>query len=238
MMHSNPGQTKPIDSLPIDPHPDPERSCLLARARELDRAYQLAERQSDLHRIEQLVPRLFADRPIVQLVCGTGYWTRLLAKSASHVVATDPSEEALAIVESRGFDPARVSLFQADPCALPDGLGRFEGAFAAHWWSQVPVQRRHACLASLTRRLVPGSKIVFIDHCPDNGRCSQGLETDLHGNTWRTIPAEDGSDQRVIDNYPSFAEIRIDLQQHGQILGILEMQHYRVVAWLTQKIDH
>ena len=206
-----------------------------SRVGESDRDYLKPERRSDLHRIEQLVPTLFIDQSIIELACGTGYWTRLLATAARHVLATDIGEETLAIAARRGFDPEKVSLLQADAYDLPADCGPFEGAFAAFWWSLVPIERRNAFLAALSRRLAPGSKVVFVDDRYVEGSSTPIAGRDAQGNTWGRYRPEGGNELRVLRNYPSAAEVRLDMQRHGQVLGLLETQYYWVVAWVTPK---
>lgn len=220
------------DGLPVS-RPDALKPWHAARAAADDLAYRLPERRSDLQRIEQLVSTLFVDRAILEIGCGAGFWTRVLAQKARHVLATDLGAETLALAASRGLDPAKVSLREADPLELPDAIGVFEGVFAAHWWARVPVQDRHACLTRLTARLAPRSRVVMLDEHRSGGSGQRPVEVDGHGNAWHLRCFDDGVERRVLANLSCAMELRIDLKQHGQVLGILEMQHYRIVAWLT-----
>ncbi len=204
-----------VEASGIDPH---------------EATYLLPERQSDLRRIEQLLPTLFVDQSVVELGCGSGHWTGLLASGARHVVATDADPDAMARTAARGLDAAKVSLRLADPYELPETLGGFEGAFAAHWWSRVPVNRRHARLAVLAHRLLPGAKVVFLDHRVGVGAHLPGAAAGLHAS--RAHPGV-GSKPHAFGQAVTAASIRADLQEHGQVLGLLELQHYWVAAWLT-----
>ena len=58
-----------------------------ARAAEYDRVYLKPERQDDLRQIEDWLPGRFDGKHVLELACGTGWWTRLIAPRAASVLA-------------------------------------------------------------------------------------------------------------------------------------------------------
>ena len=80
----------------------PLQSYYAARAQEYDRVYDKPERQADLRRIEQWLPPLLSGRRVLEIACGTGYWTRLIAPVAASVVAIDSAAETLRIAQAAG----------------------------------------------------------------------------------------------------------------------------------------
>ena len=54
-----------------------------ARAPEYDRIYLKPERQADLGAIRQWLPTVFKGRSLLEIACGTGYWTQYLAPEAA-----------------------------------------------------------------------------------------------------------------------------------------------------------
>ena len=77
------------------------QSYYAARAGEYDRIYEKPERQSDLRQIEQWLPPLLSDARVLEVACGTGYWTQFIARTASAVVAIDSAPETLEIARQR-----------------------------------------------------------------------------------------------------------------------------------------
>src|SRR5262245_51295140 len=71
------------------------------RALEYERIYHKPERQADLQELHNLVERTFAGAAVLEVACGTGYWTEVLARSAASVTAVDINEEVLAVARSK-----------------------------------------------------------------------------------------------------------------------------------------
>src|SRR5207302_8191007 len=66
-----------------------------ARAAEYERIYEKPERQRDLARLRELIPAYFAGRDVLDVACGTGYWTQWIAPGARRVTAIDINVETL-----------------------------------------------------------------------------------------------------------------------------------------------
>ncbi len=58
-----------------------------ARAAEYERIYDKSERQADLARLRHLIPSYFVGRSVLEIACGTGYWTQFIAPAARKVTA-------------------------------------------------------------------------------------------------------------------------------------------------------
>ena len=62
---------------------------------------------------------MFAGRRVFEPACGTGYWTRLIARSATEVYAIDVNETTLTIVRSRHDTRANIRFEQRDAYVVP-----------------------------------------------------------------------------------------------------------------------
>ena len=100
-----------------------------ARASEYDAMYMKPERQRDLRAIEEWVSIVFANAAVLEVACGTGYWTQLIAPTATDVVAIDSAPETIRIAERR-VAPAQVEFLVADAFELPRFGRRLESGFA------------------------------------------------------------------------------------------------------------
>lgn len=178
-----------------------------ARAPEYDRVYKKPERQNDLRAIERRLPSVLGGRSILEVACGTGYWTQFLAPVAREVVAVDASAETLRIAKARVV-AEHVQFVLGDAYRLPLAPLRFEGAFAGFWFSHVPRARVGEFLHGLHRALVPGAKVVLLDNRFVQGGSTPIAEQDREGNTYQLRGLEDGSTHRVLKNFPSELQLR------------------------------
>jgi len=180
------------------------------RAAEYESIYAKPERQTDLAILRQAIPAKLRAARTLEIACGTGYWTQLVAEVAKEVVATDLAEEPMRIAQSKSYRKQPTFLL-ADAYALPDSLGRFDAALAVFWWSHVPRQRIGEFLASLHARLEPGARVVLMDNRFVEGSSTPISEIDAQGNTYQLRRLGDGSQVRVLKNFPDETELRSHL---------------------------
>jgi demethylmenaquinone methyltransferase/2-methoxy-6-polyprenyl-1,4-benzoquinol methylase len=178
-----------------------------ARAPYYDAVYLKPERRKDITFLAEHIPQRLRGREIIEIACGTGYWTQHIAPAVSRMVAIDLTAEPLEFARLRpGTDKVRFR--QLDAYALPSSLGRFNGAFAGLWFSHVPISARKAFLTALHSLLDPGSRVLFLDNSHVQLRDFPIAETDDEGNTYQLRQLRDGSTHRVLKNFPTEAELR------------------------------
>lgn len=214
------------------------RQYYVRRAPTYDAIYARPERQADLREIEAWLPPLFTGTHLFELVCGTGYWTRLLAATARSVVALDGAAPALAIARqrlatagaARAEAAAAVDFVHGDAWQLPFGPGSFEAAFAGHWYSHVPRRRRTAFLASLAGVLSPGALIVLIDNRYVEGSSTPIAGIDAAGDSWQARARPDGGVDRVLKNFPARDELEATVAGQGELVDWRTWTHYWACA--------
>ena len=187
-----------------DPMPsDPLVAYYARRADEYERIYQKPERQADLDTLRSRLRAFFADRDVLEVACGTGYWTDVLATAARSIVATDINDEVLALARQKPHAASRAEFLQADSYALPAFPRAFDAAFAGFWWSHIPQRRLHEFLQNLHARLQPGARVMFVDNRYVPGSSTPISRTDTHGDTFQTRPLADGTTHEVLKNFPT-----------------------------------
>ena len=201
------------------------------RAGEYEAIYAKPERQADLAVLRQLVPQRLAGRRILEIAAGTGYWTALVAPLAKSVVATDMAEEPMAIAKSKSYPPNRVRFANADAYDLADSLGRFDGALAMFWWSHIPLKQIGRFLTSLHKRLESGARVVLFDNLYIDGSSTPIAERDAEGNTYQLRPLGDGSQNRVLKNFPTENDLRSALLPHATRFSYRAFEHYWLVEY-------
>lgn len=196
-----------------------------ARAREYDRIYLKPERQHDLRAIEAWLPTVFAGRAVLEIACGTGYWTQFIAPVATRALAIDAVAQTLQIARQR-VAVGTVEFVAGDAYALPVRAREFEAAFAGFWFSHVPKSRIRAFLVGLHRTLVPGARVVFLDNRYVEGSSTPICERDAQGNTYQLRRLDDGSTYTVLKNFPDEHQLREATREIARDLRLRHWQYY------------
>lgn len=200
-----------------------------ARAAYYDAVYLKPERQADIAFLAKHLPQRLAGRRVLEVACGTGYWTQHIAPRAAAMVATDGTAQPLDFARQRP-GVGNVTFRQVDAYGLGDDLGTFDAAFAGLWLSHVPVQARTAFLQVLHARLAPGARVLFIDNNEVQCRDFPITETDEAGNTYQHRQLRDGSVHRVLKNFPSEQALQELLAPWARQLHWRDLQNF----WLLE----
>ena len=196
------------------------------RAPEYESIYQKPERQADLRELREFVAQTFAGRRVLEIACGTGWWTEVLSKTARSVVATDINDEVLAIARRKQFGDASVSFQRTDAFQLEQVAGEFDAALAVFWWSHLTPRDLDKFLEGLHRRLEPGSLVVFIDNNFAPGSSTPISRRDQDGNTYQQRRLADGSMTEVLKNFPTDEAITRALQGRANGLTLRRSTYF------------
>lgn len=196
------------------------------RAVEYEAIFAKPERQADLARLRTDVAEAFRGRSVIEVACGTGYWTPHIALHAARVDAFDINEETLAIARTKAIDPARARFAIADAYALPTGEPPYDAAFAGHWWSHVAKRDLSRFLQGLHRVLAPGARVVFLDNRYVAGSSTAISRRDSEGNTWQSRALSDGSRHEVLKNFPEPAELKAAVHPHASSVEVHLFDYY------------
>ncbi len=201
------------------------------RAQEYEQIYQRSERQEDLQKLRERILRTFAGKHILEIACGTGFWTEVLAGCACSVTAIDINEQMLSIARAKDFDTRVVTLAQADAYALPAFRRHFNAGLAGFWWSHVPKGRLTGFLHDFHRSFVADSTIMFVDNVYVEGSSTPISRRDGDGNTWQIRRLQDGSTHEVPKNFPTEQEIRATLEDLATDIKIDFLKYYWVLTY-------
>jgi demethylmenaquinone methyltransferase/2-methoxy-6-polyprenyl-1,4-benzoquinol methylase len=200
-----------------------------ARAPEFERVYDKPERQADLSKLRAWLADEARGSTLLEVACGTGYWTGVAATTAKTIVATDFNASPLEIARSKGLG-VHVTFAQADAYALPDYGLAFDAGMAHFWWSHVSVADQQPFVDHFTSRLCQGAKLLMIDNTFVAGSMAPVSRTDELGNTFQLRHLQDGSEYEIIKNFPSHAQLRSALGAHCAAVDILQLQYYWAVS--------
>ena len=177
------------------------------RAGEYEQVYEKPERQRELEWLRRRVPEVFRGRTVLEVACGTGYWTQFIAPAARRVYAGDINESVLEIAREKPIPPGKATFFKADAVSLDNVPPGCNAAFAGFWWSHVKKSDLATFLANLAARLEPGALVGILDNSWAPGSSTPVSRTDAEGNTYQMRKLANGDQFEVLKNFPTPAEL-------------------------------
>lgn len=200
------------------------------RAKEYEKIYNRPERQKDLLKATEILQQLFTDKEVLEIACGTGYWTYQIAKTAKTILATDINESVIEIAKSKSYSPAKVTFQLMDIYNL-QGDFKHENLFGGFIWSHIELGKLNSFIASINKNITKGGTVVFIDNLYVQGSNLPITETDKNGNTYQTRLLENGSTHKVLKNFPTEEFIRELLEEKASNIAFLQLEYYWILKY-------
>ena len=177
------------------------------RAAEYDQIYQKTQRKSELSDLQQKLKVYFDQARVLEVACGTGYWTQFYAAAASSVDAVDVNSEVLTIAENRQID-ANIQWLLADFMQLnPLVSPKYDAAFIGFYLSHLLKIDRISFFQQLHRFLQPGAKVLMIDNCFVKGESTPINRIDDDRNQYQMRTLNSGEQFEIVKNFPSQTEL-------------------------------
>lgn len=193
------------------------------RAPHYEDIYQRPERQAEQLELAVQLQSWLAEKNVLEVGCGTGYWTERYASVAASVVATDINQVMLDLAAKKPALNGAVELKLADAFNLP--AGDFDTCVAGFWWSHVKRSEQSAFLEGVQKACGSGAMLVLFDNCQVEGESLPIARTDLEGNTYQIRRLPDGSRHEVLKNFPTDSALRKKLTSYSRDIRIIR-KHY------------
>lgn len=190
--------------------------------------YDAPGRQDDLEVLQERVEEVLQEHRVLELACGTGYWTAHIASSVESVLATDINPAMLTVAQSKEL-PGNVQFALADAgkLLLSGALdGPFSACFAAFWWSHVKREDQSAWLDALRAKLGKDALLVLIDDSYIEDDLMPIARTDAEGNTYQIVGMPDGERFEVLKNFPTDSALRKKFAHAAKEIRVLRLEHY------------
>jgi ubiquinone/menaquinone biosynthesis C-methylase UbiE len=200
------------------------------RAKEYERIYDKSERQDDLLKASKELQAIFAGKNVLEIACGTGYWTEKIAKTAGSVLATDINESVISIARQKHFSKDNVKFLVRDlyELNLDEKAGSVFGGFI---WSHIPLQDIDGFLNKIIALVMEGGTVVFMDNNYVEGSNHPISDTDVHGNTYQTRNLEDGTAHRVLKNFPTREFLVNKLKNKAEETDFINLEYYWILVF-------
>jgi SAM-dependent methyltransferase len=196
-----------------------------ARASHYEEIYDKPERQEELALLRDKVRDTLRGHDVLELACGTGYWTTQFAPEAASVLATDINPEVITVARGKRLPPDKVQFALGNAFKLEVG-GKYSACFAGFLWSHVKRQEQAGFLEHLRKKLGKDTLLVLIDNSYVEGSNTPIARTDLEGNTYQIRRLPNGERYEVLKNFPTDSGLRKKLAAAVKDIRIVRLEHY------------
>jgi len=226
---------KLISMMNLDSHLDALKRYYAGNADEYEQIYYRDHtlRQKELDELAVTLRGLCKGRRVLEVACGTGYWTRIAADVAARIVATDVAEEMLALARQKNLPRDKVELVKADAFALDNITGDFDAGMACFWFSHVPRSRTAVFLGDFHDKLGKGAVVFMIDNMYARGYGGELVRRPGAADTFKRRTLSDGSNHEILKNYYDADELRAEFSPFASNLVIHTARFY---WWLSYSV--
>ncbi|HYF50751.1 MAG TPA: methyltransferase domain-containing protein [Planctomycetota bacterium] len=171
-------------------------------------------------------------RRVLEVACGTGFWTQHLADAAAHVTATDATPRTVEFAQQKLAGRAAVQFVLSSAYELTGVPADHDAAFHMRWFSHVPRSRYAEFFETLHSRIGSGSVVfcgddVIQPHLKDTCYKKPGCE-----DNWQRRKLPDGSTYEIIKNHFTADELRAVFSAIGSDLQVQSNEYF---WWVTYK---
>ena len=134
------------------------------RAREYEEVYYRDDpgRQHALKNMAAAIRSHFVSHSVLELACGTGYWTSQLSQVAKSIVAIDINEEVMQVAKTKQF-ACEIKFQKEDIYHLSFNQDEFDGGMTHFLFSHIPKSKIDGFLSDFHKVLAPGAKVLISD---------------------------------------------------------------------------
>ena len=201
------------------------------RAQEYEEIYnrQDPERIAEQENISESIRQFLMNRNIIEIACGTGYWTKFLSESAKSIVATDAVKEVMDIAMQKDYS-CKIQFQTADAYNLQFENEAFDGCLAMFWFSHINKARINEFLEGLHRILKSGSRVFIGDNLYVEGIGGKLVVKKGEQDTYKERTLKDGTQELVLKNYYSKEELKEIFEKHVHGFSTMNI-HFGKCFW-------
>jgi ubiquinone/menaquinone biosynthesis C-methylase UbiE len=134
------------------------------RAKEYEEIYEWRDpyRQEEQDLMEKTLKDVFKDSRVLDIGCGTGYWTQRISDTAENIVGIDINETVLEIARRKEYGcPTEYRFMDAYDMDFSE---KFTGTLATFMLSHVPREDISSWLEHVHRFLEPSAMVFIADN--------------------------------------------------------------------------
>lgn len=175
------------------------------------------ELDEEAARLEQHVK----GKNVLDLACGTGYWTKVISQTAQSIIASDISAEMITEARKKDF-VCQPDFVCADLYYLPFAKKSFDIITVGFWFSHEPKQNYAAFFDILKPLLKENGTIWMIDNNPPaEGPLVESSGIDEHGNNFKKRFLDSGEAFVILKNYFEENELKQIFEPHFELKSLI-----------------
>ncbi|HSW97921.1 MAG TPA: class I SAM-dependent methyltransferase [Candidatus Saccharimonadales bacterium] len=207
------------------------------KAHEYEEVYnkQDKKRLGEQELIKKYISESFLNRNVLELACGTGYWTKSLITVAQKVIAIDQSPEMLTIASKRYASKPNINFLQGDAYNPPISFPKFNGCMANFLFSHIPKKDIPKFLQTLHTRLDKNAFIFFVDSNYQEGIGGKLVKRIGKKDTWKKRKLNNGEEYDVLKNYYTQKELEEIFGKYSKKLLVQYLTNFWVVGYYLEK---
>jgi len=185
--------------------------------------------------IQAYIEKKFKDRLVLELACGTGYWTKYLLPIAQKIIAIDQSKEMLTIAKSRYARHPNIVFLQEDAYTPPTNTPAFTGCMANFLFSHILRKEIPIFLETLHKKLANNAFVMFVDSNYQKGFGGILVKKDGVEDTWKRRKLNSGEEYEVLKNYFTKEDLKNTFGKYTKDLEIQYLTNFWIVGYYLEK---
>ena len=200
------------------------------RASEYENIYLRPERQDCIKESGNLLRKYFNNMNVLEIACGTGYWTEVISEVSTKIIATDLNNEVLDIAKTKKYN-CKIDFIQDDSYKLGKITEKMDSLFAGFWFSHVPKSRINDFIDIINKKLNKNAIIVFMDNLYIEGNSTPISRYDIEGNSYQNRKLEDNSQHEVLKNFYNEKSLKDCFKNYGKEIEINILEYYWIIKY-------
>ena len=203
------------------------------RAKEYEEIYEWRDpqRQEEQELMESELKEAFKGRRLLDIGCGTGYWTQRISTVAKSILGIDINDAVLEVARSKEYGcPTEYRVMDAYNMKLES---KYDGVLASFMLSHVLKQDIPGWLSHIHSVLEPGASVFIADNTYIEGVGGKLQTKPGDPNTYKLRTLNDGSQHLIVKNYFTAEELVQLFSEHSK--GITEKNVFmgRCFWWIN-----
>jgi demethylmenaquinone methyltransferase/2-methoxy-6-polyprenyl-1,4-benzoquinol methylase len=200
------------------------------RASEYENIYLKPERQEFIKDSKNILRQYFLNKNVLEIACGTGFWTEAISEKSTKITAVDINNEVLEIAKNKKFD-CKIDFIQDDSYKLNKITEKYNSLFAGFWLSHVPKTKMKDFIENIHKKLSDNAMVVFIDNIYVEGISTKISRFDTDGNSFQIRKLKDNSEHEVLKNFYDEKSLRDYFENYCKEIEYHDLKYFWILKY-------